>query len=277
MNINFLLVNYNNTDHTIAALQSISKFIENVSQILIVDNNSNDANLKKLQDLKYSFQKTEIIYSSINTGYFGGLNLGLKHLSTSKHSELTIIGNNDLIFPEDFHNQLKKSIDMSLLKYPVVSPRITTINGEQQNPHVINRITKFREMVYDIYYSNYYLAKIIIKLAKITQKYTGRKDEEQYFKSQEIYMGYGACYILTPLFFDIFQELWAPTFLMYEEFFLSKQLSDKGFKIYYESSIHVTHALHSSTGTLPRKQIWEIARESHREYRKYVNFFNFKK
>jgi GT2 family glycosyltransferase len=67
--------------------------------------------------------------------------------------------------------------------------------------------------------------------------------------------------------------LWAPTFLMYEEFFLSKQLADKGYKIFYEPSIKVIHLTHATTNNLPSKTKWLIARDSHKIYRKYVKIF----
>jgi GT2 family glycosyltransferase len=107
-------------------------------------------------------------------------------------------------------------------------------------------------------------------LAKLTQRFTDRKDEQQHAVAQEIRQGYGACYILTPKFFEHFDELWAPTFLMYEEFFLAKQLEDKGFKTYYEPRIMVTHHCHASTGTLPGKFRWQLSKQAHKEYRKYV-------
>ncbi len=280
MKIAFIFTNYNNSSYSKKAIDSIeSAYNKSLNEIIIIiiDNDSNEENINILKEIQSRCSFVDIIYNKENIGYFSGLNCGLKLLA-NKYTDFhyAIIGNNDLIFKENFHGTLLNSTDI-FIKYPVISPNIKTLNGEHQNPHVIKKISKFREFIYDIYYSNYYLANMIIKLAQITRKYTDRKDEEQHFKAQEIYQGYGACYILTPLFFDNFQKLWAPTFLMYEEFFLSKQLADKGFKIYYEPSIHVTHALHSSTGTLPRKKIWQIGRESHREYRKYVKTFNFKK
>ena len=37
-------------------------------------------------------------------------------------------------------------------EHAVLAPDITTLDGSHQNPHVINEISKTRELVYDIYY-----------------------------------------------------------------------------------------------------------------------------
>ena len=114
------------------------------------------------------------------------------------------------------------------------------------------------------------MAALIKSIAKITHRFTDRDDELQHEVAQEIYQGYGACYILTPVFFQNFRELWSPTFLMYEEYFLSMQLAEKGFKTYYEPTIKVVHHWHASTSQLPGRYRWELCRDAHREYRKHI-------
>ena len=104
----------------------------------------------------------------------------------------------------------------------------------------------------------------------MSKKITDRKDEEQHNIAQTIYQGYGACYILGPLFFKYFDQLWAPSFLMGEEFFLSKQLERINMKVYYEPVIKVYHQEHASVKNVPKKKMWEFSREAHKIYRKYV-------
>jgi GT2 family glycosyltransferase len=145
-----------------------------------------------------------------------------------------------------------------------------TLDGEHQNPHVVKKISKSREVVYDLYYSNYLLARLILWMARATRSLTDREDERQYRTAQPIYQGHGSCYLIGPKFFEHFQELWAPTFLMGEEFFLSKQLSDKGMKTWYTPAIQVTHCCHGALGSLPSKKLWQFARDAHRVYRRYV-------
>jgi hypothetical protein len=61
--------------------------------------------------------------------------------------------------------------------------------------------------------------------------------------------------------------------MMSEELFLSKQLEGVGEQVYYEPRIQVTHHWHGSLEKIPSRRRWEMAREAHREYRKYVKVF----
>ena len=275
--IGFVFTNFNNAHETGEAIHSII-LNEQYSNtfIVIVDNNSNKKTIQQLEDLKNKYSNMDVIFNKDNVGYFKGLNIGIKYIRNKKPEiEYIVIGNNDIIFPINFYESISSNLD-KFKEYPIVSPNIITLDNEHQNPHVIKKISKFRELIYDIYFSSYLLAKIIKKIAQITKKFTDRKDEKQHEIAQTIYQGYGACYILGPLFFEHFNSLWSPTFLMGEEFFLSKQLESKGFKIFYEPSIIVRHKLHSSMNNITSKKIWEIARESHKEYRKHVKIWRHK-
>lgn len=268
--LGFVFTNYNNAKFTKDAIDSIQAFNNGLFRIVVVDNDSDHEDIEELKVINDKYENVDVIFSKENIGYFRGLNLGINYLRNNYLDiNCVVAGNNDVLFPKDFYEtiQINKNI---LSKYPVISPNIITADGFHQNPHVIKKISKIREFVYDVYHFNYLFARIIIKLAALTKSFTGRNDEAQHEVAQEIYQGYGACYILTPKFFELFKELWTPTFLMYEEFFLSKQLSDKGYKIFYEPSIKLTHLMHATTDKLPGKLKWKFSKEAHKEYRKYI-------
>lgn len=270
MKVYFVVTNYNNSSFTVELYKSLCKAYNETEFSLIVSDNNSSIEHKKILENLQSENNCFVLFNELNVGYFEGLNIGIRYARKNLgNADYYVIGNNDLVFPADFGKQLSSCEDV-LQKYPVVSPNIRMLDGTPQNPHVISAISKKREFVYDLYHSSYIMAGLIVRLAKLTHKFTDRKDEQQHAVAQEIYQGYGACYILTPQFFEHFNELWAPTFLMYEEFFLSKQLEQKGFKTYYEPRIRVTHHCHASTGTLPGKYRWQLCRDAHKEYRKYV-------
>ncbi len=276
--IAFIFTNYNNSKITLQLVDSLSlnESWDNYT-IIIVDNDSNEENISLLKENLGLKRNIHLIFNNENIGYFAGLNLGLDYLyGNMKNITLVVIGNNDLLFPKNFFSTITKNFEIFSI-YPVISPDIITLDGFHQNPHVVKKISKLRELIYDLYFSNYFFAKIIKKLAKLTNPITDRRDEEQFDIPQSIYQGYGACYILGPIFLKKFKKLWAPTFLMGEELFLSKQLEDKNYKIYYEPSIKVTHQLHSTMSQVPNKKIWEIARSSHKIYREYVKIWSIKK
>lgn len=270
MKFGFVFTNYNNSQYTKDVIHSLSinKYFDDCF-IVIVDNKSEAEDLNHLKKINIDYPSVKIIFNDENSGYFKGLNIGIKYLR-EKHPNIDYItiGNNDLYFSLDYIDSIKIKCDL-FNKYPIVSPDLITLDGVHQNPHVIEKISKTREIIYDIYYSNYYLSLFIGHIAKITKKFTDREDEEQFEIPQVIHQGYGACYILGPLFFKHFDLLWAPTFLMGEEFFLSKQLEEKGMKVYYEPSIKVNHHDHATMGKLPSKKLWMISRDSHKIYRKF--------
>jgi GT2 family glycosyltransferase len=266
----FVCVNYNNSPFTRIAVESLSGGCGRPIPIVVVDNHSSDDDISNLRRIASDFSNVTLLLHESNVGYFGGLNLGIQRIR-AKMPELThiVVGNNDLLFPPEFERSLARN-RLSIAEYAVVSPDIVTLDGVHQNPHVIEKISRIREFVYDLYYANYYLARVISRIARATRAFTDRRDEERWGVGGPIYQGHGACYILGPRFFELFDELCAPSFLMGEELFLSWQLSRKGLRVYYEPGIRVVHQCHASVGRLSSKRIWEISRDAHRIYRKYV-------
>ena len=270
MKIGYVCTNYKNSAYTREAVSSLLKDGENEYRIVVVDNNSDSKNVEELKSVASEYQNVALLLNKENVGYFRGLNDGIRHLRASQPDiELMVVGNNDLVFPADFAESLRRNLTL-FEKYPVVSPDIVTLDGVHQNPHVIQRISKLREFIYNLYYANYYVAIGIRKVAKLTRSFTDRRDESYHDVAQEIYQGYGACYVLGPVFFRHFEELWAPSFLMHEEFFLSKQLSDKGMSVYYEPSIKVRHCCHGAMATITSRKAWEAGRAAQKIYRQHV-------
>src|SRR6185437_6492043 len=85
-----------------------------------------------------------------------------------------------------------------------------------------------------------------------------------------IEQGYGACYLLGPVFFKHFSRLWAPTFLMQEEFFLYEQLKEIDQLTYYDPRFVVFHHGHATMDHMPSRRQWTISREAHRVYKRYL-------
>ncbi len=275
MKTGFVFTNYNNSHYTRQVVDSISLNGNwNDCKVVIVDNKSEPIDIQLLKQIIEDYPSVKLILNEDNIGYFKGLNVGIKYLRDNfPELDVIVIGNNDLVFPADFIDKLKIN-KANLDKYAVISPDLITLDGVHQNPHVIEKISKIREFIYDIYYTNYYFSLTISYMAKLTKRFTDRKrkDEKQSEIAQTIYMGYGACYILTAMFFKNFDLLWAPTFLMGEEFFLSKQLEEKNLKIYYEPAIAVNHHDHATVNKIPGKKFWKISSDSHKIYRRHKRY-----
>ncbi len=267
----FICTNFNTSSFTIDAIRSLEKNKGHEINIVVVDNNSSEEQKLILSNNLDHLPNVLIYFSKINLGYFRGLNKGIEISRTLGNFDIIIVGNNDLLFPKDLFKNLTKHFDI-LIKYPVICPGIFTLDNVPQNPHVVHSISSFREIIYDIYHFSFLLSKLILNISRLTHSFTKRRDEiDNFDKKGEIWQGYGACYFLTKCFFEkVGDELWSPSFLLFEEFFLSKQLEDKGFKMYYLPEIKITHLTHSSTSLISSKTKWKFSKESFKIYRKHV-------
>lgn len=268
MKVGYVCTNYNGSAVTARAIETLRANVGHEIQVVVVDNASRPDQADRI--LAEKRDGVEILALKENLGYFSGLNAGLRRMYDLRPDiQWLIVGNNDLEFSPDFVDDLER-LTPELTQYPVISPDIVTHAGEHQNPHVISSISRLREAVYDVYYSNYWLGLAVQKLAVMLHRFTDRTDEQQWQQARTIYQGHGSVYILGPRFLSHFREFWAPTFMMSEEYFLSKQLSDAGEKIFYEPRLTVKHLWHASVAELPGRKRWEMARDAHRVYRQYV-------
>lgn len=273
MKITYVCTNYNNSAFTVAAVASLAKNEGHDLRVYVVDNASHSEDVELLRGLARENSIVRVISNPVNVGYFAGLNLGIAAARRDDPSaDWIVAGNNDLEFPADFCDRLERQ-QHEYCRYPVISPDVVTLDGHHQNPHVISHISTVREIFYDLYYLNYYLGQLIYKVAKLFPRATRRGDEDNWQTARPIYQGHGSCYLLTPRFFEQFSNLWAPTFMMSEEFFLSLQLKKVGEQVFYSPAISVTHHWHGSLQAVPSKRRWTMARDAHREYRKCVKVF----
>lgn len=274
MHYAYICTNYNNAHFTWDAVRTINAGTHPPACIVVVDNQSEAKDIEQLKALEREYVNVELVLNPENIGYFPGLNTGIDRMRALDPSVTTmVVGNNDLAFPEDFGERLAEVISDAADR-PVISPFIETLDGMPQNPHVVSGIGRARELVYDLYYANYHLAKLIRAVARRTQKVTDRRDEEGHATAQYIYQGHGSCYVLTPAFFREFGQLWAPTFMMGEEFFLSRQLSERGYMTYYDPRIRIRHRCNGAIENVPAQRMWRLARDAHRVYRRYVKPWN---
>jgi GT2 family glycosyltransferase len=273
MDIAYICTNYNNSAFTVIAAKSLLRAEGHNVRIFVVDNASRPEEVDVLRGLSAANPAVHLILSSENVGYFRGLNIGIGAARRLyPHIQWLVVGNNDLEFPAGFCDKVSHN-HSTFLRHSVISPDVVTLDGEHQNPHVIEKISTIREVFYDLYYSNYYLGLLIYKFAKIFPRATRRGDEDEWQIARPIYQGHGSCYLLTPKFFENFEVLQAPTFMMGEELFLSQQLKEVGEQVYYSPAISVIHHWHGSLQNVPGRRRWSMARDAHREYRKHVKVF----
>lgn len=270
--VGFVFTNFNNSQLTVNALRSIRENSNGAKTFsIIVDNNSVDDEQKFLREELSGCSDVEVISNQSNLGYFSGLNVGIREMRRRLPDfDFLIIGNNDLIFAEEFFSTLQAD-RIHLKSNLIVCPDLITLDNTHQNPHVLSGISRFREMIWDLYFSNYHAARLISRISTSLKKWVERSDYKHHELNGFIYQGYGACYIVTQNFFDKFDDLWAPGFLMGEEFYLATQLESIGHKMYYWPQLKVLHHDHATVSKIPSRKLWEYSREYHRIYRHFIN------
>ncbi|ALT76186.1 hypothetical protein AT984_02160 [Paucibacter sp. KCTC 42545] len=254
-------------------MESLLKNRGHQIQIFVVDNASRAEEVQVLRDLGTTHPEIHLICNPENVGYFSGLSIGIEFARKfNPNIQWMIIGNNDLEFPDGICSAIEER-EAEYKGYAVISPDVVTLDGHHQNPHVILPIGRIRTIFYDLYYSNYYFGLLMYRAAKTIPKLTRRGDEDHWRTAMSIHQGHGSVYVLTPRFFSKFKHLWSPSFLFSEEFFLAVQLKRAGEQIFYSPAISVTHHWHGSLQDLPSRSRWNMARDAHRESRKYFKEF----
>lgn len=261
--IGLVFTNFNNSGYTEKLLDSL-KSVSHILDVVIVDNNSapeERSTLRKLEDKFSDF--VAISFLKFNVGYFQGLNHGLSILRNRKENyRFFIVGNNDLVFDSRLEVEAS-TIEKLCQEHLIISPAIVSSEGNHQNPHVRSRLSFLRKCLHDLYYVNY-LVGGLLRLGKLVSGSAfDRADEESHSHAGPIEQGYGACYIVSNRFYSHFDSLFAPTFLMHEEYFLSYQLKSKGFNVFYSPVLEVRHIGKVSTGKVPSLAMYQLSKASH--------------
>ncbi len=264
----FVTVSYNNSNYTIKYLDSIERLKKQdyVVKVIIVDNASKMEDFRKIENDVLNRVNTKLIRNKDNLGYFKALNVGISTIQNNK--ALYIIGNNDIEFDENFLLKLNNiEYDDDVL---VLAPNVITRDGFHQNPHLVNRVSKFRKTGYYIYFSNYYFGQLIYWIAQRFKKPRSTQPDKAWNCKKVIHMGIGACYVLTENFFKYYNVLDDRVFLWGEEALLAGQVTNVNGKILYDPSIVVYHNENSSVLAIPTKQAYRIAKQSYRIYSRYL-------
>ncbi|WP_270089165.1 glycosyltransferase [Sphingobacterium sp. SYP-B4668] len=264
----FICVNYGTYTETV-------KYIENViglkfgqrALIIVIDNTPDEFDFNKLLEYKEENHLEDAVLKIIrdeNRGYFQGLNVGVKYArSLNNDSGYYVVGNNDIIFEDDFIKYiLDYQLDSDTL---IICPDVITTEGSHENPHVLRKMGFLRKLKYQVYYSNYFIAKILSTL-KSTERRFKRYDSQK----KNIHMGIGALYILTPNFFKHFDFLWEDVFLYGEEAILAGQVGSVNGKILYDPSFVCYHNESSTTSKIEPASKYKIVQQSYKVYKKYL-------
>jgi len=124
--VHIIVLNYNNFLETEKCIRSLQSVEYPSIQIIVVDNASTDISS---QELRMKFNDYNLIQSSINRGYAGGMNLGIKY-ALSEGACLIMLSNNDMIYPPEFLSPLVNAL-LKNNNVGIVSPKVLYLNSKK--------------------------------------------------------------------------------------------------------------------------------------------------
>lgn len=246
--VSIITVNYNQSDVTIALMDSLSKISYPNIEVIVVDNASPSDQPDKIKKL---FPAIQLIKSDKNIGFAGGNNLGI---FAAKGKYMLFI-NNDTEVVTDFLEPLVERLEHNP-NIGVVSPKIRF----HHHPDIIQ-------------YAGYTPLNYYTMRNNLVGYRT--KDEGQFDEGDYTPFGHGAAMMVprkvmeeVGLMADIF-------FLYYEEHDWFERIKAAGFKIYYEPKSLVYHKESISTGKESPLKIHYIARNRLVFMRRNLHGFKF--
>jgi GT2 family glycosyltransferase len=149
-----------------------------------------------------------------------------------------------------------------------VCPDVITADGIHQNPHILKRISRFRRFQFDVYFSHYYISRLLILILRIIRPV--RTSPSQPLEGCELHMGVGACYVLTSEFFKHFKQLNYPFFLCGEEAYIADQIHSVGGVLWFDPDLRVHHAESAALSQVPKRTVYEYSRKGYPDYRRLL-------
>ncbi|MBU3133162.1 glycosyltransferase family 2 protein [Clostridium gasigenes] len=224
--VSIILLNYNTTDDIIDCLSDLCQIHYTNYQVIIVDNNSREEEVKRLSDHISDIERCILIESKINGGFAKGNNIGIEY-AIKNNTDYLLLLNGDTKVEKNFLVELVNQID----------------NDEENVAIAIGKI---------LYYSD--KNKIWYAGGEIDwSKYIGRHygegqiDSGQYDETKEISFATGCLMLInTKLNIDLF--LPEDYFMYYEDVDYCASVLESGYKIIYAPKSVIYHKVGSSSG-----------------------------
>lgn len=230
-----IIVNFNTWKDTIECVQSILTTENAFYSIIIVDNDSNDTSVERIQswiNLKKTKIDIKLIKSEYNRGFSGGNNLGINYALKQKDMDYIWLLNSDTIVKSDTLMNLLKLFLSNKKNYGIVG----SVLCDYYNRNRIQALGgNFRG-----------INKLMLRSMRVLQE---RKITELERNDYSINFPVGASLMLSKKFLiKIGYKLSEDYFLYYEEADLTMKCIQYGFNVGYSKDSIVYHKGGCSTG-----------------------------
>lgn len=211
--VSIVIVNYNQTDVTLACLKSLRHVTYPNLEIFLVDNGSKPENRGHFTD----FTEVQLIQSEVNLGFAGGNNLALKVAT----GDYLLLLNNDTEVPPNF---LEPMVD-TFKTYPdagIVSPKIIFYHTDRLIQYAgTNAINPYTCSGHTTGYMEY--------------------DNGQHNEIRKTDLAHGACMLFSRDVMNKIGMLPDSYFIYYEEYDFCMMAKRAGFSIYYNGLSEILH------------------------------------
>lgn len=217
-----VIINYNNYQDTIECLESLKKINYKNFKIVIIDNNSSNKSVSKLEA---SYKEYKIIKLQENIGFAGGNNVGIKE-AIDNYAQFVLLLNNDTIVEPNFLNKMIESFyrnDGSNIG--IVGAKIYSYYDKQLS-----------ESAGDIDFFKF-----------ITTNDAHKKKDICNLEKQTNFIS-GCCMLINKDVFDKVGFLPEEYFMYYEDTDFCVKTLEEGFKISYNPEAIIYHKISSSSG-----------------------------
>lgn len=248
-----IIVNYKSDEYSIEFIKRHIEINNEQVKLIVVDNSNSKVLRNYIKDLD-----TDIQYYSPNNnlGYFGAAKWILDKIEYQTQ-DFVIISNNDVqILNKDFFRILENLLQ----KADVIAPSITNSFGKQQNPHRFIRLSKLHVLFWELYFTNYHIAKILLLLKLLI--HNKNKKNTLVLTETEIFSPHGAFIILASTFFKKGGYIDNGFFLYGEEDSIGYQCHERKMKVIFSPELKILHNESSSIGKKLSKTKYQFQKEA---------------
>ncbi len=250
-----VVVNYLNYDDTIECVESILNQSYQNFQVVVVDNGSPNESYEVLRNKYQHNGKVVVLRNQRNLGLAKGNNTGIRYAREHWGCDFIFVLNNDTILHRDVLLDIVRS-DLSAVA--VASPTVM-ISGISPHPVVNPPSTNFDNIRCHLLAAFPVLILRTIlhipgirSLFMLYHRMKRHRNKDMLFYKPRRYTMQGSAFVLTPLFFKYYNQLYPRTFLYWEEFNLMWYLYKANLK---SGMLHTAPVFHKvSQATLRAKK-----------------------
>lgn len=243
-----ILVNYNGMADTIECIQSLQKITYKNYNIIIVDNNSEDAPI--IVERVATYVNVEVILSTNNLGFSHGNNIGIER-ALKNGAKYCLLLNNDTIVDPEFLTQLV-NVAETHNDTAIVTGKILFLDDIRRKWYAGGVINYKSSMCVHLEYNEL--------------------DDQSVIESKEMEISFatGCLMLLTQQALSNIGMLNEEFFMYAEDLDYSWDIIDSGLKIYYTPNAVIYHKVSASTGKSSRFTQYYMSRNQFYIIQKHI-------